>query len=113
MEEILEQLIGKEVAGISFIRDYIEISFDGPILRYYIAPVLYTPEIIDIENINWRNSLCSLIGDTVTDIVCHKDIHIEISFRSGKRLIVDMVENPPHGEMMNFVPYWNGPISVW
>jgi len=114
MAEILEELIGKELAGVGFIRDYVEIYFDGPILRYYVFPVLHTSEeIINTEKINWRDSLCSLIGDVVSDIVCEEDIHVEVIFKSGKKLVVDMTENPPWGEMMHFVPYLNGPVSIW
>jgi hypothetical protein len=114
MAKEFNELIGKELAGIGFVRDYIEITFDGPILRYFVLPVLkINNELIDSKNINWRNSLCLLIGDIVTDTVSKNDIHIEIIFKSGKKLIVDMVKNPPRGEMLNYLPYSNGPISVW
>ena len=114
MAKEFNELIGKELAGIGFIRDSIEITFDGPILRYFVFPVLQiNNELIDSNNINWRNSLRLLIGDIVTDAVSKNDIHVEILFKSGKKLIVDMVKNPPWGEMLNYLPYSGGPLSVW
>jgi len=36
----LEDLVGEEVGSVGFIRDYVEINFDGPILRSLSAPTV-------------------------------------------------------------------------
>lgn len=36
----VEDLRGLALAGVAFVRDYVELLFDGPILRCYAPPVV-------------------------------------------------------------------------
>ena len=38
LAEIEAVLLGREVSGVSFVRDYVEVLFDGPVLRAISNP---------------------------------------------------------------------------
>jgi hypothetical protein len=40
----IEDLVGEEISGICFVRDYVELHFDGPVLRILTRFCLITPE---------------------------------------------------------------------
>jgi hypothetical protein len=37
---MFEDLVGCEVSGVSFVRDYVEVLFDGPVLRSLASPMV-------------------------------------------------------------------------
>ena len=38
---ILSGLVGRELAAVTFVRDYVQFSFDGPVLTAVVDPVLH------------------------------------------------------------------------
>lgn len=63
---ILESLENLELAGITFIKDYIQFLFDGPIFNAYTLPQIRVKnETITSTDLGYRDTLCSLINKKV------------------------------------------------
>ena len=63
MLKLLENL---ELAGITFIRDYIQFLFDGPVLNTYTLPqIKIDNDIISKFQSGYYDMLCSLIGKRI------------------------------------------------
>lgn len=111
----LERLVGEEVNGVCFIMDYVELHFNGPILRALTAPVIRT------EQGQWlfpasgsRDALCGLVGKTVASVVAQDAISLRCAFESGESLTIPLDEASRTGpEAAHFVPGPNQPIAVW
>jgi hypothetical protein len=68
-KSILEKLKGREVSSVSFVRDYLQLDFDGPYLNLFVWPqVLRNGTTFDFSNPGYRDALCELIGQTVVGI---------------------------------------------
>lgn len=62
----LRRIEGHELDAVTFVRDYVQFRFDGPILNAYVWPVLHVgTEQYSIGMRGYRDELCSRIGCTV------------------------------------------------
>ena len=109
----LDALVGQEVNGICFVMDYVEIHFNGPILRALAPPIL------DADHMRWcfpqpgaRDALCKLIGRTIRAITVENGVALSCEFESGERLTIPL-DAQAALEAAHFVPGPNQPISVW
>lgn len=108
-------LVGEPVSAICFVHDYVELHFDGSILRCLVGPVLETAEFrIRFPDAGSRDGLCSLIGQSVQTISLDDHEEMEVGFSSGAKLIVPLdLAHRTTPEAMHFVPRSGGPIQVW
>ena len=61
-KSILKFLETLELVGITFIRDYIQFLFDGPVLNTYTLPLIKIEnKIITSTDFGYYDTLCSLI----------------------------------------------------
>ena len=113
--EKIEDLIAEEISGVGFLLDYIELYFDGPILRFLTNPLIQISRAeFQFPEMNSRDALCSLIGEEVRSIRLEDLRSMELITTTGNGLIVPLSENSrPTPEAMHFVPEPNGPIQVW
>jgi hypothetical protein len=59
-------LAGCELSAVCFVRSYVELHFDGPVLRLLAPPVISTQEqSFEFPVEGSRDVLCALIGQTV------------------------------------------------
>jgi hypothetical protein len=63
----LQELVGREVSSIEFVRDYVQIRFDGPCLSVYTMPIIRTSrdEVLDSSKPGYADALITAIGRTV------------------------------------------------
>ena len=101
---------------MSFVRDYVEFHFDGPVLRVFAGPILAT------EAGRWhfpgpgsRDALCSLIGRVVREVVVQDAVSIELRFQGGERLSIPLDSASRVGpEAAHFqAELVNAPLDVW
>ena len=66
MSNTLQDLRGEEVSGICFVHDYLELRFDGPILRA-LSRMAVENKIRKVwfGDLGFRDLVCELIGTTV------------------------------------------------
>jgi hypothetical protein len=81
-------LVGRELGSVVFVRDYLELDFDGPQLSFYAWPRL----VLAAEELCWgdpgyRDGLCDLIGRRVTGTVESSAAGLMVDF-DDHRLVI-------------------------
>ncbi len=107
----LESLIGRQLTEVAFVMDYVELRFDGPILRALASPT------VQREQTDWkipdpgaRDALCGLIGNLVEEA---EDLSDEICITMSSASIHIPKGSPDAGpEAAHFVPYGNGRLDL-
>jgi hypothetical protein len=107
----LEDVIGEEVSGVAFVRDYVELHFDSPILGLLQKATIRS----DGHEAVWpgacsRDMLCGLIGKAVASVVASSET-ISIVLADGSE--VGCSQSGAHAEFAHFVPGIDEPIQVW
>lgn len=66
-EQPLSILVGSELSSVEFVRDYVQLRFDGPTLTAVTHGVVTLPDgQYGAATPGYRDALCSRIGRTVT-----------------------------------------------
>lgn len=88
--ENIEALEGHELAEVGFVRDYLQLSFDGPWLTLYHWPAVYVstnsamPEGSYVfGEPGYRDALCLQIGESVTRARIETGDALEVEFENG------------------------------
>lgn len=77
---LFKSLEGRELAGITFIRDYIQFLFDGPILNAYTLPqVTIANATLQTDTPGYRDALCGQIGKTV--VVAQEEFNQQLTLQ--------------------------------
>lgn len=108
-------LLGQELSGVAFVRDYIEFHFDGMVLRSLTSPKFAASTGAD-SNIEVASceDLRSLIGHRISNIDAIDGEKIELLFEKKSKIIILLGnENNKIGESAHFMLNNNGPIEVW
>jgi hypothetical protein len=88
---VLDCLIKRDLAGITFVRDYIQFLFDGPVLNAYTLPSVKTAKgMFDSKTPGYRDALCGLIGKGVTATHEEPKVRISIQFADGASVEVSL-----------------------
>jgi hypothetical protein len=113
--EKVEDLVGEQINAVCFVMDYLELHFNGPILRALVAAVLETPtERWFFPEPGSREGMCSIIGATVIDVGV--DVDRSIQLRCDNRMVFTIpfdVAYRAHSEAAHFVAGENLPMAVW
>jgi hypothetical protein len=112
-----DDLIDEELSAVCFVRDYVELHFDGPILRA-LAPLRFTShsgrDMIAQGAAGWRDDLCSLIDLEVEDVIMDENKAITLRFIGGDQITIPLDPESRVGlEAAHFVPYPRAPLIVW
>jgi hypothetical protein len=112
MKKSIEQLENEELSAVSFVRDYVELHFDGPIIRALVDPILMmNTQRITAQDKGWRDALCGLIGHTLARVILKEGVSCRLEFGIRGTVEVDFATAAP--ESLHFVPGPNQPIQVW
>ena len=108
-------LLGKEISGVAFVRDYVEFHFDGPILRSISDPYVTIGEATyRFSKAGSREALCRVIGSTVESLELVEGEHFEFSTSNGCRIRIALdAANQKHGEAMHLTAGANQPLRTW
>ena len=75
---------GAELKAVEFVEDYLQLRFGEPLLRLYDWPHVLLPEFsVAFGEPEYRNALCSLIGEPVTTAMLEEGNALTIEFSSG------------------------------
>jgi hypothetical protein len=113
-QSTINSLNGKRINAIAFVMDYVELHFDGPILRCLANPTISHNNIcITFPNHGSRDLLCSLIGEEVATIG-FTDNFFYLKTTKGHSLEVILKPSEESGpEVLHYVPGEGMPIQVW
>jgi len=90
--EFASFLVGTELASVTFIRDYVQFSFDGPSISAITWPEV---KVNDQTYVFADNSYCNMlraqISKRVTDFVVVKDVSLAICFDDGSEIRISLL----------------------
>lgn len=111
----ISEIIGQPMSAIAFVHDYVEMHFDGKILRALSNPsVRIGQAVFVVPGPGSRDALCDLIGRSVVNVVVRELNCIEVRFEGNASIRVPLSDAERTGpETAHFVPGDNQPIEVW
>jgi|SRR3954452_10281720 hypothetical protein len=108
----LGDLVGSELSGVAFVRSYVELQFDGPVLRSLAPPAVREDDrIVTFAEPGSRDALCSLIGSVVSHADDCPDV-LRIGFANGAELEIAKASPGAGPEIAHFVPLLGGRPDV-
>lgn len=111
----VHDLIGEEISGVEFVRDYVEFHFDGPVLRCIADPTVVVRGVsYRFPGEGSRDALCQMIGASIESLNLTEGIALEFVTSNACQVVIPLDDaHLPYGEAMHFVPWPNQPIQVW
>ena len=100
----IDELVGRELGSVVFVRDYVQFSFDGPCLTALILPVFMTATgAVPPRSPGWRDGLCSAIGIPVASVLFTDGEDLCIEFANASRIVIPLREQDYIGpEAINY-----------
>ncbi len=87
----LDCLVKRDLAGITFVRGYIQFLFDGPVFNTYTLPSVKIPTgTFNPTTPGYRDALCELIGKVVTATHEEPKVRISVQFVDGASIEVSL-----------------------
>ena len=112
----IETLEGEELNGVAFVMDYVELHFNGPVLRCLAPPTVagakgsYTFPLAGS-----RDALCALIGATVSSVEIAEGRHIRVTFNEARAVTIPLAPEArigPEAATFQMAPF-NAPLDVF
>jgi hypothetical protein len=112
---IRRYLVGEPLNAVCFVWDYVELCFDGPIVRAFTGPIVRNgDDCVTFPDPGSRDSLCSIIGDVVVDVEVDDERQLALRFRSGKIVIIPVdLDSRAGPEAAHFVVPRDNVMEVW
>lgn len=108
MESLLSRLVGLELGSVVFVRDYLQLDFDGPRLSLYVWPqVVIADRVCGPADPGYRDALCDLIGRRVTH-AGEPPAGLMIAFDGGRLVIApnpDELSGPEIAMLQGFADW--------
>lgn len=110
----LDHLENRQLAGVTFIRDYLQLLFDGPIMSVLSWPIVrVNDDAVMVNNQGYRDALCNQIGKLVTHAIEEPNKKITLQFSDNSKIEISLKEGDQTGpEAVNLV-LENGEWLVW
>lgn len=81
----------RELSGVTFVRDYLQLQFDGPWLNVYVWPRILTQSgAMEPETQSYRDALCALIGKSVEEAVEEPKTRLSVRFSDNSVLEISL-----------------------
>jgi hypothetical protein len=89
---------GEELKAVAFVEDYLELSFGAPLLTLRNWPYVMLPDFsVAFGEPEYRNALCSLIGEAVATATLDEESALTIEFANGVVLGLSLREEDLDG----------------
>ena len=84
---------GEELKSVAFVENFLELRFGAPLLTLYEWPYVMLPDFsVAYGEPEYRNALCSLIGESVSAATFEEGQSLTIEFGNGVVLGVSLRE---------------------
>jgi len=105
----LEAIVGQELSAVEFVQDYVQLRFDGPLVTFYEWPDVFREEgSYAFGEPEYRNMLCTVIGESVSAASVEESEALEIAFENGTSVRVSLREEDISGPEGGSVTYADG-----
>jgi hypothetical protein len=108
-------IVGEQLSAVAFVQDYVELHFDGPVIRALTNPIVYLGDAqIRFPGPGSRDALCQFIGRLVTKVELLEGVSLSCHFHGGGSIAVPLDDASYRcAEAMNFQESPTGPLQVW
>jgi len=97
LAEALEKLVGRELSSVTFVRDYVQLAFDGAGLSAYTTLTFtYDRESLSSGQPGYRDSLCRQIGCRVARAEVDNQ-NVSVVFENGAIVAVSLRDDDYRG----------------
>jgi hypothetical protein len=80
----ISALIGDELLAVEFVQDFLQLRFASPLIVLYAWPHVLLPDFsVAFGEPEYRNALCSLLGETVAEAALEEGSALTIEFSNG------------------------------
>ena len=111
---ILETLKGCELSAVTFVRDYVQLQFDGPFLNCFVLPrVTVSETTFSSDSPGYRDALCGQIGKTVAGAAVEDDVVFHIFFADGSLIEISLRPEDRPGPEAVELQDGNRGFGVW
>lgn len=87
----LTSIIDGELSAVTFVRDYIQLHFDGPTVNAYTLPTVTVADtVLSHAAPGYRDALCARIGATVRAAYADPGQRLQIDFSDGSSLSISL-----------------------
>jgi len=89
--QYLVAITDSELSAVTFVRDYIQLHFDGPMINTYTLPtVVVGGSVFSHADPGYRDALCARIGATVKAVYADPGQQLQIDFSDGSSLSISL-----------------------
>lgn len=82
---------GEQLSAVTFVQDYVQLTFDGPMLTCITTPmVVASDKKLDFGTPGYRDRLCQLIGSKVLAGTVWPGERLQVDFIGGGSLVVSL-----------------------
>lgn len=101
---IRQQIVGTDLSAVTFVRDYVQLDFDGPKFNVLTPITVASSNARCVSNDDqFRNLLCGQIGKAVSDVIVEVAKSLLTEFDDGSAISVSLKEKDHSGpEAINF-----------
>jgi hypothetical protein len=110
----IEELKGRELSAVTFVRDYLQLHFDGPYLNVFVWPRVIAPTgFVSFEMPGYRDGICAQIGKTIGGVAVEANTNFWLFFTDGSMLEVSLLSSARGGPEAIVFQDGKGGFSVW
>lgn len=111
---VLDELKGCSLSAVTFVQDYLQLQFDGPLLSLFVWPrVVASATVVTFGMTGYRDALCAQIGKTVSDVAEEADVALCLHFADGAMIEVSLLPNARQGPEAIVFRDGKGALVVW
>ena len=110
----LQELVGREISSVEFVRGYVQIRFDGPCLSAYTMPSITTDSgrVLDHSTVGYADALVGFVGKAV-EAAYQLETAIELRFACGARMAVSLRDADRRSDEAAILTTDGVPIWSW
>ena len=110
----IESLEGEELNIVSFVMDYVELHFNGPLIRALTNPIIETEKgKYHFPESGSRDALCAFIGKKVLSIILEEGVSLSLVFSANEKILIPLDDESYIGpEAMHWCPM-DEPMQIW
>ncbi|MEO6151126.1 MAG: hypothetical protein ABIN95_03355 [Mucilaginibacter sp.] len=94
MENLFKSILNEQLSSVTFVQDYLQLSFDGKTLTCYSWPIIKTlSDNYDHQKQGYKDALCEIITYKVKNVLFIENEILEIAFYNEHSISLTLSRN--------------------